>query len=67
MYMYVSGVVEAWCINHLLCVKPLTPMSDQERIFPSDFNTISNRQEMRIKKKQSIRGLLVDPILNSPN
>ena len=50
MYMYVSGVVEAWCINHLLCVKPLTPMSDQDRIFPSDFNTISNRQEMRIKE-----------------
>ena len=54
MYMYVSGVVEAWCINHLLCVKPLTPMSDQDRIVPSDFNTISNRQEMGIKENTQL-------------
>ena len=30
-------------------------------------NTISSRQVMRIKKKISIRGLLVDPVPNSVN
>ena len=29
---------------------PLTPMSDQDRIFPDNVNTISTREVMRIKK-----------------
>ena len=28
----------------------LTPMSDQDRISPYNFNTLSSRQVMRIKK-----------------
>ena len=35
-------------------LKPLTPMSDQDRISPYNINTISSRQVMRIKKKISI-------------
>ena len=31
-------------------VNPLTPMSDQDRISPNNINTISSRQEMRMKK-----------------
>ena len=31
-------------------LNPLTPMSDQDRTFPHNINTISNRQVMRIKK-----------------
>ena len=42
------------------------PMSEQERISPYNFNTISSIEVMRIKKI-SIRGLLIDPIPNSPN
>ena len=45
---------------------PLVPNSDQDRISPYTISTISSRQVMRIKKI-SIRGLLVDPNLNSPN
>ena len=45
---------------------PLTPISDQDRISPYIINTISSRQVMKIRKI-SIRGLLVDPIPNSPN
>ena len=41
-------------------------MIDQERISSYGVNTISSRQVMRIKKL-SVRGLLVDPIPNSPN
>ena len=41
-------------------------MSDQDRISPYNINKISSRQMIRIKKI-SIRGLLVDPISNSPN
>ena len=44
----------------------LSPMSDQDRISPYNIITISCRQVMRIKKLL-IRGLLVDPIPNSPN
>ena len=44
-----------------------TPMSDQERISPCNINTILNRQETRIEKKYQFRGLLADPIPNSPN
>ena len=29
---------------------PLTPMSDQDRISPYNFNTLSSRQVTRIKK-----------------
>ena len=29
---------------------PLTPMSDQDRIFPYNINTVSSRQVMRMKK-----------------
>ena len=35
-------------------LKPLTPMSDQDRISPYNINTMSSRQVMRIKKKISI-------------
>ena len=45
---------------------PLTVMIDQERISSHSVNTISSRKVMRIKKI-SVRGLLVDPIPNSPN
>ena len=30
----------------------LTPMTDQERVSPYSINTISNKQVMRMKKKQ---------------
>ena len=40
-------------------------MNDNRKIFFEKFQTISSRQVMRIGKK-SIRGLLVDPIPNSP-
>ena len=43
-------------------------MSDKDRISPYNINTTSRRQVMRIEKnKTSIRGLLVDLILNYPN
>ena len=45
---------------------PLVPNSDQDRISPYTISTISSRKVMRIKKI-SIRGLLVDSNLNSPN
>ena len=49
-------------------INPLTPMSDKDRISPYNINTTSRRQVMRIEKnKTSIRGLLVDLILNYPN
>ena len=41
-------------------------MCDQDRISLYTINTISSRQVMKIKKIL-IRGLLVDPILNSQN
>ena len=44
----------------------LVPNSDQDRISPYTISTISSRKVMRIKKI-SIRGLLVDSNLNSPN
>ena len=45
----------------------LTHLSDQEKISisPNNINTILSEQVMRIGKK-SIRGLLADPIPNSP-
>ena len=43
----------------------LTPMSDQDIISPCNINTLSHKQVMRITKKISIRGSLVDPIPNS--
>ena len=46
-------------------VNPLSPTSDQDRIYPYTISTISSRQVMR--RKISIRGLFVDPIPNSPN
>ena len=36
-----------------ITLKPLTPMSDQDRISPYNINTISSRQVMRIKKNIS--------------
>ena len=42
---------------------PLVPNSDQDRISPYTISTISSTRV----KKISIRGLLVDPNLNSPN
>ena len=44
------------CIYPKINVNPLTPMSDQDRISPYNVNTISSRQEMRIKKA-SVKGL----------
>ena len=41
-------------------------MSDQDRISPHNLNTISSRPVMRIKKI-SIKGLLVDSMINSSN
>ena len=45
---------------------PLVPNSDQDRISPYTISTISSTRVKRVKKI-SIRGLLVDPNLNSPN
>ena len=42
-------------------LNPITPMSDQDRISPYNINTISRKDEMRIRKI-SIWKLLVDPI-----
>ena len=42
-------------------------LSDQEIISPCNINTILNRQETRIEKKYQFRGLLADPLPNSPN
>ena len=51
---------------HLLwSSNPLSPTSDQDRISPHTISIIPSRHVMRIKKI-SIRGLLVDPIPNSP-
>ena len=36
-------------ISHFV-IRPLTPVSDQDRISPYDINTISSKQVMRIKK-----------------
>ena len=36
-------------ISHFV-IKPLTPMSDQDRISPYNIKTISSKQVMRIKK-----------------
>ena len=47
-------------------VNSLSPTSDQDRISPYFISTISSRRVKRIKKI-SMRGLLVDPIPNSPN
>ena len=44
----------------------LIPMSDQNKISPYNFITISSRQVMRMKKILIWR-LSVDPIPNSPN
>ena len=41
-------------------------MTDQDKFSPYDFNTISNKQLMRIRKI-SLSGLSVDPIPISPN
>ena len=46
-------------------VNPLTPMSDQDRIFPYSINTTSSTQVKR-KKENMNYGLLVDPVSNSP-
>ena len=51
----------------ILCyLKHLISTSDLDRISPYTISTISSRQVMKISKI-SIRGLLVDPIPNSPN
>ena len=49
-----------------MLINPLTPMRDQDIISPYNINTISSTEVMRIKKI-SIRGLLVDPIPNTPS
>ena len=52
-------------------IKPLTPISDQDRISPYSINTISSRKAMRIEKRRKVsvtcRGILVDSIPNSQN
>ena len=42
-------------------LNPITPMSDQDKISPYNINTISRKDEMRIRKI-SIWKLLVDLI-----
>ena len=49
------------------CLHPPTPIGDQDRISPYHIKTISTRQVIRNKEKISIRGLVVDPVPNSPN
>ena len=64
----VKGVASSLLFNTVFfIVNPLTPMSDQDRISPYNINTESSRQVRRIKKEDSIRGLQVDPMPNSPN
>ena len=47
-------------------VNPLTSMSDQERISLDIVSAISSTQVMRITKNR-YKGILVDPIPNSPS
>ena len=47
-----------------MSLNPIAPMSDQDRISPHNIIRILSRQVTRIKIL--IRGLLVDPIPNSP-
>ena len=39
--------------NQCKGINPLTPMSDQDTISLHNFNTISSRQVMRIKKNRN--------------
>ena len=39
-----------FCYQMHTGVNPLTPMSNQDRIFPYNINTISTRYVMRIKR-----------------
>ena len=50
--------------SHLHLLNPLPSMSDQERISSYNIISILSIEVMRIKKI-SIRGLLVDPILQT--
>ena len=43
------------------------PVRDQDRISPYYIYTISCRKVMRVTKKISIVGLIIDPKPNSPN
>ena len=64
LLLSVSVCIHASPILLLLCLNPLTPMNDQDRISPYNINRISSRQVMKINKI-SMRGLFVDPIPNS--
>ena len=59
-------MVENYPISLSQCVKPLTPISDQDKISPHNIKTISSRQVMTVKKNLN-QGLLVDPMPNSLN
>ena len=58
-------MVENYPISLSQC-KPLTPISDQDKISPHNIKTISSRQVMTVKKNLN-QGLLVDPMPNSLN
>ena len=50
-----------------LVVNPLTPMSDQDEISPYNINTNYQVDKWWELRKILSRGLLLDPIPNSPN
>ena len=56
----------AFVFQLFFSLNPLSFMSDQERISPYNISIMLSMEVRRIKKI-SLRGLLVDPILNSPN
>ena len=61
-----KGKVDCWLKKKTF--NNLIPMSDQDRTSPYNINTISSRQVMRIiGKKILFRGLIFDPVPNSPN
>ena len=65
IYMVLISIITIYTFV-IASFNPLVPNSDQDRISPYTISTISSRKVMRIKKI-SIRGLLVDSNLNSPN
>ena len=54
-------------MNDVLSFNPLNTMSNQDRISPYNIKDNLEADKWWEKRKISIRGLLVDPIPNSPN
>ena len=48
--IYIKSVGDSPLSVVIWLVNPSTPVSDQDTISPYNFNTISSRQAMRIKK-----------------